>query len=499
MKRFCVLLAALFLLVSACMLHAAPLKDLDKDEWFSICAGGLQIGYMHRSIERTTLHGKLVYQIATKMYMGTKVNDTYCTSERNIKLNINEKFIPVYAIWQNTTVNTCINESSPSVEESSMVVESNIHDGYIDCKRTDNGKVSEKRIPNPEGVDLTSGCRYDLGLLQLSTDKPVEFYRFDEMISEFAKVTKSVVRQEKIEVDGKVYNAFITSDDANQKVYETAIGELIKIDLKSSNATIIKATKEEALKGAVRKTVADRIPVDLGISDDSIVTELKIRLIGMVDQGMAKEDARQKAIYSPNKGFIEYHITARSFDSKKSITLPVKDTAYAKWLAGTPAIQSGDAKIKSLAAKIVGNEKNAYKAACKIRAWVRNYRKGMPLSEGLAIPKSIDADTVHSSVIYAALARAAGIPTRIMSGMLYNKRAFAGHSWAEVYVGEWVPMDPHGVTDMADATHIKIFEEAITDSSSKSNSTGIVAFMANSPKIEVISVKTLDSAQKPAK
>ncbi|MEM7231211.1 MAG: transglutaminase family protein, partial [Planctomycetota bacterium] len=41
-----------------------------------------------------------------------------------------------------------------------------------------------------------------------------------------------------------------------------------------------------------------------------------------------------------------------------------------------------------------------------------------------------------------ALARAAGIPARVTSGLTQHRGAFIGHMWSEVYCGgEWFPLD----------------------------------------------------------
>jgi len=62
--------------------------------------------------------------------------------------------------------------------------------------------------------------------------------------------------------------------------------------------------------------------------------------------------------------------------------------------------------------------------------------------------------------LYTALARAAGIPTRFVSGLVYLEgKGFLYHSWAESYVGgSWVSVDPTYNQLPADPTHIKLLE-----------------------------------------
>ena len=62
--------------------------------------------------------------------------------------------------------------------------------------------------------------------------------------------------------------------------------------------------------------------------------------------------------------------------------------------------------------------------------------------------------------LFAALARASGIPTRVVNGLVYSREyeGFLYHAWPEVFVGEWKAMDPTFGQDRVDATHIKLTE-----------------------------------------
>lgn len=61
--------------------------------------------------------------------------------------------------------------------------------------------------------------------------------------------------------------------------------------------------------------------------------------------------------------------------------------------------------------------------------------------------------------LYTALARAAGIPTRFVSGLVYVEgKGFLYHSWAESLVGDWIPVDPTFDQVPADVTHLKLVD-----------------------------------------
>jgi len=61
--------------------------------------------------------------------------------------------------------------------------------------------------------------------------------------------------------------------------------------------------------------------------------------------------------------------------------------------------------------------------------------------------------------LYLSLARAAGIPTRFVSGLVsVDGKGFLYNSWAESYVGFWLPVDPTFGEVPANASHIKLAE-----------------------------------------
>jgi transglutaminase-like putative cysteine protease len=69
-------------------------------------------------------------------------------------------------------------------------------------------------------------------------------------------------------------------------------------------------------------------------------------------------------------------------------------------------------------------------------------------------------DCNEHTALYVALARAAGIPSRIAVGVVYLQGAFYYHAWPEVYVEGprgrgWLAVDPTFNQFPADATHIR--------------------------------------------
>ena len=71
-------------------------------------------------------------------------------------------------------------------------------------------------------------------------------------------------------------------------------------------------------------------------------------------------------------------------------------------------------------------------------------------------------DCNEHTALYVAMARALGIPARIVVGLAYTRGAFYYHAWPEVYLEEgdgrglWLPVDPTLNEFPADATHLRL-------------------------------------------
>ncbi len=72
-------------------------------------------------------------------------------------------------------------------------------------------------------------------------------------------------------------------------------------------------------------------------------------------------------------------------------------------------------------------------------------------------------DCNEHAVLFAALARAAGVPARIEAGLVYLNGRFYYHAWPNVYVGHWLEMDPTWGQHAVDATHLALVEGELAE------------------------------------
>lgn len=151
------------------------------------------------------------------------------------------------------------------------------------------------------------------------------------------------------------------------------------------------------------------------------------------------------------------------FEGLETVPLPVPlpDPSFAAFLESTPLIQATDPIIQEQARRIAGEEKTALLASLRLLRWVHQNVAPIPsltlpsARQVLAVKKG---DCNEYAVLFTALARSLGIPTKTVAGLVYQDGRFFYHAWAEVYLGRWVALDPTFDQAPADVTHIPLVE-----------------------------------------
>lgn len=145
---------------------------------------------------------------------------------------------------------------------------------------------------------------------------------------------------------------------------------------------------------------------------------------------------------------------------------PVVSAGMEEYLGGDLFVQSEHPKIRAQATEITAGVDDPWRRAVAIYEWVYQSIEKEPV---VSVPSALEVlekrrgDCNEHTVLFTALARAAGIPSRIAIGLVWSETldGFYYHAWPEVYVGEWTAMDPTLGQPLADATHVKILNGGI--------------------------------------
>ncbi|MFI5310134.1 MAG: transglutaminase family protein [Gemmatimonadales bacterium] len=131
---------------------------------------------------------------------------------------------------------------------------------------------------------------------------------------------------------------------------------------------------------------------------------------------------------------------------------------FRRELSEEPLLQVGDSRISALAVRIAGLDRDPRVVAEKVNRWVHDsLRKEATFSvpNAVEVLRTRTGDCNEHTQLYVALARAAGIPARIATGLAYVNGKFYYHAWPEVYLKGWVAVDPTFGEFPADAAHLR--------------------------------------------
>ncbi len=183
--------------------------------------------------------------------------------------------------------------------------------------------------------------------------------------------------------------------------------------------------------------------------------ELRVRVSGVDLSRLRLEGGRQERL---GDTVIVRRETPGGRAMTAAYTLPARDPRFTPWLGPTLLIQSDAPSVRVTARAVLGPEHDPAHAAELLTHWVfRETRR----ATSTRVPNALSTlnrrlgDCNDLTVLYVALARAAGLPARPVAGLLRVGGRFYYHAWPEVYLGAWVAVDPTLDEFPADAGHLR--------------------------------------------
>ena len=337
------------------------------------------------------------------------------------------------------------------------------------------GYDKEKTVKFTEKTVSSSTFLINLVSKRLKVGQRGELRLFMEPLQLMVDLEYKVLRQETLQYEGKSIDTFVIRQRFSGM--ETMIWV-------SHDGTVYRESTNMGFESfKERPQVAQKI--DEAITLSSIITmslvkpnkplprpkssyDLVYRIHPVSSPDAIPEDHRQKIIKLEKQDDGNY-ITTLRIKSEPKIMDPTGQKKNEleqdpKYLEETAEVQTRHKMIQALARELSADGKSKWQLAKDINLWVHlNLRKEM-VDTVTALDALLEkrGECQSHTFLFAALARASGIPTRIVNGLVYSKEyeGFLYHAWPEVFLGEWKAMDPTFGQDRADATHIKLTENS---------------------------------------
>jgi Tfp pilus assembly protein PilF len=208
---------------------------------------------------------------------------------------------------------------------------------------------------------------------------------------------------------------------------------------------------------AAAEVEARGVPITDQQRIDSLVIKLTSKASGAAQR--LKEDLASPAqsVDVQSNGDLVLTVKPRRASPATKVELPVTNAEMAAFVKAGGASGTGDKTVETQAREIAANDRDAWSVARKLADWTfKNLKwKRVDGASAASTLATREADCLEFSELFVAMARTLGLPARIVSGLVHTGGSFGGHAWVEVWVGEWVELDPTWGTNFVDATHIR--------------------------------------------
>lgn len=223
-----------------------------------------------------------------------------------------------------------------------------------------------------------------------------------------------------------------------------------------------RATKEEAHQGVTSGDAAGADMTELA----SVASNLTIReptALGSLKVKISHVDMQRFILAGGRQSCQDDLLTVQKevlMKSDKPVHFPA-GKGKSELLRSTPFVQSDHPDIRDALRGVISPNDLPGAKMQKIIHWVYRHVEKQPVlsvSNAVETLKYRKGDCTEHAVLVAALGRAAGIPTTIETGLVYQRGRFYYHAWNVFWIDEWQKwITADAVFDQipADVTHLR--------------------------------------------
>ncbi len=449
----------LLLLVFASTVHSQPLFEGtgEREDWLGTYYQGKKMGFT-KSVTRWSPDG--IVTDSTVFYkIRSKSVDQSTTIKQTTRLDLDYRLLS-FSLMQEISGHRQQVEGTLTGNELRYRTKSLGYDKEKTIEFSSTTVPSSTFLLNLISDGLRVGQKGELPLfvepLQLVVDLQYEVLRKETLQYRGESVETFVIRQR---FSGMESTMWVANDGS---VYR----EITDMGFES-----FKEEGEEAQKIDEAMTISSIITMSLVKPDKPLPRPYKkydliYQIHPVVSLDSIPEDHRQSILKSEKQADGNYITTLRVKSEPEEIGQgsEKKEEPDPKYLEETAEVQSHHPMIRALARELSKNSDSKWQLAKDINLWVHLNLKKEMVDTVTALDALLErrGECQSHTFLFTALARASGIPTRIVNGLVYSQEyeGFLYHAWPEVFVGEWRAMDPTFGQDRADATHIKLTQNS---------------------------------------
>ncbi|NUQ02183.1 MAG: transglutaminase domain-containing protein, partial [Armatimonadetes bacterium] len=464
-----VVAAALVMFVMVCCANRGPhrataAQTQPVESWFAAYLQGQKIGYMSESIRPLAGQDRIEY-----------------VSKNYAALNVLGQSMEQTSVW----VSTCDREFHPldlqfTIESGgrTTAVVARFGERAIECAKTTGDNTVNSTVPIPEGVELVVDGQALVSQGRVDLGDELTVHQFNPVTLEIEPCTLKGVRREPLALAGETVDALLihmVSPMIEADVWVDDAGRMLQLKsaMMQGSLEFRRVSREEATAALTEEgprvdlVVATAIRPNQPIDNPQRTARLVLDIQGLEKLKRVPTDAWQQVSPRPGGGH-RVTIDTAAAPRPAELSLPltrsgapgVELAELEEYLKPSSYIESDHPEMLAKAKEILAGERDVPRAMTLIHdyvqgriRWQANIGLFRSALEILRDPAGVCRD---SAALYTALARAAGIPTRVCAGLVYVNGAFMGHAWAESWCGGWLAVDATTAGMFVNATHLKL-------------------------------------------
>ncbi len=431
---------------------ASSLLLAEQEGWMGIYHQNKKIGYFHRRLVPVE-HG---YRWEEQSQMKLRVMDTDQLVHTTVRAAIDQR----YALQD---FSFRLDSSGVIFEVTGKVIDGETSGRELHGQIVSAGNSSPFSFPLREPIYLPATTQMMLRGVSLQPGEERRYSIFNPLSAKTETISVTALGPETLTLKGRQLAVTKIAERFGGTTVHAWLdheGKVVKEEA-SLGLVLLRENREDALGGGWEDSTpldlvaSAAIPVHQSLPAPRALKHLELKLVGLEDVTQFAFPPRQAV----RDGTVA--IVREELSSLTTYQLPQTDPAFAPDLTATPFVQSAHPRLRAQAEQILGSERDAVKAARLLLNWTYTTLAKEP---SIGMPTALEAldskkgDCNEHAVLFTALARAAGLPARVAAGVVYLDGAFYYHAWADVWLGQWVAVDPVFQQFPADATHIKFIQ-----------------------------------------
>jgi hypothetical protein len=433
---------------------AAPPKKIDKpplsERWFGIYVDNDRVGFYRQKISEVA-DG---YRIEADGIVHLKV----------MGFSKEASFRETYLVAKNLTLRSF--DVEQVINDTSTRHIGRLNDSTLRVKSENDGKITNKQFKLKGEIYPGSAINMYPLMRDMTAGKSYKVMTFDTEELKIKEVKINVIGEEKtpdgqpaIKLRNNLY-PFVTND-----IWVDQQGNVLFESVRDG-LVVTRAENPKQLGSFVGGLVVSKkdliydfsmVRVEPPIKDVAKLKGLVITLSGWNDELPLFQEGGQ---VSQKSG--DGLLTIRTGAAVVPPAVPPAATNSDLYVKPAEKIESDAPEIVAKAKELSTGKRDAREIALALASWTSEWLEDSVNDGGGALEslKNRTGNCQTHARLYTALARAAGIPTRFVSGLVYQEgQGFLYHSWAESLLGGiWIAVDPTYNQLPADPTHLKFLE-----------------------------------------